>query len=60
MSGGITIALDAMGGERAPDMVLKGADMALQRYPELRFLVFGAQDGARARCWPSCRASAPR
>ena len=44
MSGGITLALDAMGGERAPDIVLKGADMALQRCPELRFIVFGAQE----------------
>ncbi len=43
MSGGITIALDAMGGERAPEMVLKGAEMALQRCPELRYLMFGAQ-----------------
>lgn len=43
MSGGITIALDAMGGERAPGMVLKGAAMALERCPELRFMVFGAE-----------------
>ena len=41
VSDGITIALDAMGGDRAPDMVLKGADIALQRFPELRFLLFG-------------------
>ncbi|HTV45271.1 MAG TPA: phosphate acyltransferase PlsX [Stellaceae bacterium] len=44
-SAGITIALDAMGGDRAPDMVLRGADMALQRYPELRFVVFGDETG---------------
>ena len=36
-----------MGGERAPDMVLRGADMALQRHPELRFLLFGERG-------PSC------
>ncbi len=47
MSGGITIALDAMGGEQAPDMVLKGADMALQRYPDLRFMLFGQEDALR-------------
>jgi phosphate acyltransferase len=43
-SAAITIALDAMGGDRAPDMVLSGAEMALERYPELRFLLFGAED----------------
>jgi glycerol-3-phosphate acyltransferase PlsX len=43
----ITIALDAMGGARAPDMVLRGADMALQRHPGLRFLVFGDETGIR-------------
>ncbi len=47
MSGGITIALDAMGGEQAPSMVLKGADMALQRYPDLRFMLFGQEDALR-------------
>jgi len=32
-----------MGGDKAPDMVLKGADIALVRYPELRFLLVGAE-----------------
>ena len=41
MSGGITIALDAMGGDRAPAMVLTGADIALQRHPDAHFLLFG-------------------
>jgi glycerol-3-phosphate acyltransferase PlsX len=40
----ITIALDVMGGDKAPDMVLKGAEIALIRYPELRFLLVGAED----------------
>jgi phosphate acyltransferase len=39
----ITIALDAMGGDRAPAMVLKGADIALERYPGVHFLLFGDQ-----------------
>src|SRR5579883_2731381 len=30
-----------MGGAHAPGMVLRGADMAVQRHPGLRFLVFG-------------------
>jgi glycerol-3-phosphate acyltransferase PlsX len=41
VSDSVTIALDAMGGDRAPAMVLKGADIALQRYPSAHFLLFG-------------------
>jgi phosphate acyltransferase len=44
VSQGITIAIDAMGGDRAPGMVVKGAEIALQRHPELHFLLFGAED----------------
>jgi phosphate acyltransferase len=43
----ITIALDAMGGDRAPSIVLKGAEIALQRHPDVRYLLFGAQDEVR-------------
>jgi glycerol-3-phosphate acyltransferase PlsX len=39
----ITIALDAMGGDRAPDIVIKGADIALERHPDTRFLIFGIE-----------------
>jgi phosphate acyltransferase len=41
VSGRVTIALDAMGGDRAPAMVLRGAEISLERYPEARFLLFG-------------------
>ncbi len=37
----LTIALDAMGGDNAPDMVLKGANIARQRFPQVNFLIFG-------------------
>ncbi|MBI1206904.1 MAG: phosphate acyltransferase PlsX [Azospirillum sp.] len=37
----LTIALDAMGGDHAPDMVLAGAEIARQRHPDVEFLVFG-------------------
>jgi phosphate acyltransferase len=47
VSGGITIALDTMGGDRAPGMVVKGAEIALQRHPDLHFLLFGAEDEIR-------------
>jgi glycerol-3-phosphate acyltransferase PlsX len=43
LSDQVTIALDAMGGDRAPDMVLKGASIALQRFPQVRFLVYGVE-----------------
>ena len=41
MSDNVTLAIDAMGGDRAPAMVLRGADMALERHPGARFLLFG-------------------
>jgi len=41
------VALDAMGGDRAPDVVLKGASIALQRFPQAEFLIFGAEDSIR-------------
>ena len=41
VNGSITIAVDAMGGDRAPAMVLQGADIALERDPAARFLLFG-------------------
>ena len=37
----IVIALDGMGGDRAPDIVLRGAAIAGKRYPEARFLIHG-------------------
>jgi phosphate acyltransferase len=43
----ITIALDAMGGDRAPGMVVRGAEIALQRYPDLHFLLFGVEEEVR-------------
>ncbi len=36
-----------MGGDRAPDMVVKGASIALQRFPQAQFLFFGAEDRIR-------------
>ena len=39
----MTIALDAMGGDAAPAMVIRGANIARQRYPDVRFLMFGRE-----------------
>ncbi len=44
---GLTISLDAMGGDQAPDMVLRGADIARLRFPDVNFLFFG--DEAKLR-----------
>jgi len=41
----LTIALDAMGGDHAPDMVIAGADIARERHPDVQFLLYG--DAAR-------------
>jgi glycerol-3-phosphate acyltransferase PlsX len=37
----ITIAIDAMGGDKAPDSVLNGANLVLSRYSNIKFLIFG-------------------
>ncbi|HTI85729.1 MAG TPA: phosphate acyltransferase PlsX [Alphaproteobacteria bacterium] len=37
----LTIAVDAMGGDQAPGMVIRGLGMAHKRHPEAHFLVYG-------------------
>ncbi len=44
MTTALTIALDGMGGDRAPDIVVAGAFEAHVRFPEVRFLLFGDQN----------------
>ncbi len=41
MSDKVRIALDAMGGDHGPAVVVAGADVALTRHPESEFLFFG-------------------
>jgi len=36
-----TIALDAMGGDYGPEVVVAGAALSLERHPNLSFLIFG-------------------
>lgn len=43
MSEKIVIALDAMGGDHAPDIVVKGIELIRIRFPQARFLLFGDQ-----------------
>jgi len=47
MSGEIVLALDAMGGDQGPEMVVKGANIARVRYPDLRFILFGDETAIR-------------
>ncbi len=44
MTTALTIALDGMGGDRAPDIVVAGALEAHARFPDVRFLLFGDQN----------------
>lgn len=37
----VTIALDAMGGDHGPSVVIPGAALTLERRPDARFVVFG-------------------
>jgi glycerol-3-phosphate acyltransferase PlsX len=37
----VTISLDAMGGDNAPESVIKGASLALDEMPNLRFKIYG-------------------
>ena len=35
------LAIDAMGGDNAPDIVLDGMELAAERHPQARFLLVG-------------------
>jgi len=37
----VTISLDAMGGDAGPEVVIGGAAIAVDRRPDLRFLIYG-------------------
>jgi phosphate acyltransferase len=43
MPDNVRIALDAMGGDHGPSVVLPGADISLTRHPDIEFLLFGDQ-----------------
>ncbi|MCH9845729.1 MAG: phosphate acyltransferase, partial [Alphaproteobacteria bacterium] len=40
----IKIAIDGMGGDRSPLMVIGGILRAAQRYPDVHFILFGNRD----------------
>jgi glycerol-3-phosphate acyltransferase PlsX len=39
----LVVALDAMGGDKAPDAVVKGAAIARERFPQIQFLLYGVE-----------------
>ena len=43
MSGPFTLAIDAMGGDNAPGMIVHGLELAAERHPLARFLLVGDQ-----------------
>jgi phosphate acyltransferase len=47
IAGKVVLALDGMGGDDAPEVVVNGADIARERYPGASFLLFG--DPARLK-----------
>ncbi|MBT7953735.1 MAG: phosphate acyltransferase PlsX [Rhodospirillaceae bacterium] len=44
MTDAITVAIDGMGGDNAPGMIIGGIDIACSRAPNLRCLVFGDEN----------------
>ncbi len=57
MSDIFTLAIDAMGGDHAPAMVLAGLEIAAERHPEARFLVIGDEARLAPLLRPLRRAS---
>ncbi len=53
MTGGYTLAIDGMGGDLGPDMIVAGLGLALERHPAARFLICGNE----ARLGPLIRRS---
>ena len=61
----LTIALDAMGGDLGPELVIPGADLAAERHPGIRFLLFGDKERiapilAKYPRLAACREDSPR
>ena len=52
------LAIDAMGGDHAPDMVIDGLELAAERHPEARFLLIGDEPKLTALLQSARRARA--
>ncbi len=58
MTGPFTLAVDAMGGDNAPDMVIAGLEFAAERHPAARFLLIGDEAALTAQLTRHKRAQA--
>lgn len=47
MPDAINVAVDGMGGDKAPGMIVEGLSLALRRMPDVEFLVFGDESQLR-------------
>ncbi|NJL50318.1 MAG: phosphate acyltransferase PlsX [Blastochloris sp.] len=47
MTAPVRIALDAMGGDHGPSVVIPGAELSLVRHPDTRFILFGREPDVR-------------
>ena len=56
----LVLSIDGMGGDRAPDIVVEGVDIAAQRLPGVQFLIHGdeAQLAALMERFPAAKAAA--
>lgn len=39
----VTLSIDAMGGDNAPQVIIQGIETAIQRYPFVQFILYGDQ-----------------
>ncbi len=44
MQNGLVISLDGMGGDHAPQIVIEGAHLSRQKYPQATFIIFGDEN----------------
>ena len=49
VTGPFTLAVDAMGGDNAPSMVIDGLEIAAERHPSARFLLVGDEAALTAQ-----------
>ena len=49
MKQSLTIAIDAMGGDRGVAVTIPGCAMALERHPDVRFIIFGDAEKIKAQ-----------
>lgn len=46
----LTVALDAMGGDNAPDEIIKGAVQAMERKPNIKIFLVGPEELLKQKC----------